>query len=577
MGERVILDIVARDWLDIRCLTRLLLTGDKSLKTLLVQNVRTLSQYYYADPRVYIWVWPRLAFRTFVNATEVILVTSFMPMPDSEHHDDSEMIRRSLDGCKIGELPLNLVRLRLKCTGLDSVDIMSEISRHTKLTDIDIHYVSDAGKAGLFRRFTRSGNIINYNSGQLGRIPIASTINRMDPSTLENLDIYWGVYGVSLDRAFWSSTSSLTRLRLMAISEVVDIAILPSTLRSLQMFESNLKNASTMHHLPLVDLCIDRCTWAETTAPVVWCPPSLLTLVTRDNTIRSLDERTIFMIPAELNSLSITPFSERVKVVDGGAMKGLTSLSTSTFTVKNRITLTFTTIDDIVVNDTIAILRTANNIRELNIYRNTPDRALLRNVNLLCPHLTALKYIHPFVDRRDPDDQVYCPPPNLVTCLISNLVFFEQVNGISLCIGLRELLITVKLEHLQKFNHCLSSLLSLETLRLGLYLPSDLSPEQEHRVNVLAPPSLLSLTMEPIEVNDEIIHQLYFSFIGTEEHPSGVPPRLKVLELLSSYTGSEFVFSSSQIDQLPASLEYFNSEHELTDEHRRRLHNLIVY
>jgi len=133
----------------------------------------------------------------------------------------------------------------------------------------------------------------------------------------------------------------------------------------------------------------------------------------------------------------------------------------------------------------------------------------------------------------------------------------------------------VKPQQLHVFNSELKTLSSLEMLRLGIYLSTPSRTCNEYPVTISAPPSLLSLCLHPIEEYAGDSYQLHFSFVGTAEHPTGIPPMLKVLALDTSCLGSYFTFSSDQADQLPTSLEYFCCEHRLTDEQRARLHNLV--
>jgi len=576
MDYRVALDIVARERLDIRCLTRLLLTGDKSLKTLLVQNVRTLSQYYQADPRVFVWVWPYLAFHTFVNAIEVVLVTP-RPAGLKDHH---QVARRSLEGCDFYHLPAKIVRLKLMCDGCPTYQGMKLL--YPKLTDINIY-------DHVRERMEQFLPVIKGNMLISGAIMNVRTAQNGDTSMLKKLVVSQGFTTPSwslLVEFFTSPLPNLTTLHLLNITSYgIDIGILPSTLHNLRLYTCVLKNYHAIRDLPLVDLSILDCRWTESTPsnPVtVECPPTLLVLeVTNNPFVFSVDSRNIYLLSSgKLIDLTITPCSDRVKMMDGVTMKCLTKLTAinSRFAMMNAVQYHG---PGLMGRDIIDILAsTAGNLRELVIIDDDFDRSstLLRKIGSMCPHLTELEYlqsIHNGEDRPNAWSLLF-PPPNL-TRLSTNLMFVYEVQLLPSCSKLRQLSLTVKLGHLPRLNDALKNISSLEELRLRIYLVKSLPITSNYYVRIVIPPSLLALSMEPLEEYGAATRYLYFSFIGTAEHPSGIPPGLKVLELLKSSLGSRIIcLHSGQVDELPTSLERFDIGEELTNQQRVRLHNLVV-
>jgi len=579
MDKRVVLDIVARDWLDVRCLTRLLLTGDKSLKTLLVQNVRILSQYYHADPRVFVWVWPHLALRTFVNATSVTLVTPFYVVPD----DAVSSHRRPLIGQDFDDLPSNVMRLKVWCGQADLSTANAQVMLlHEKLTYVNVDHVSDAGHETIqmFPTVTKNGKLVSctvYDWTVNGKLVDCAQDWIANSTTIEKLSLAGFSYGKNIFNQMFASSSfiNLTALHLSKLGRGIvdfDIALLPLTLRKLILIGATLKNSHALYRVPLIELKILHCSWVVSTPmadTTIVCPLSLTDLHVRNNRSQPLnDHKNTYIIPAELNTLEISLYSGRVKVADNQKMTGLASL-TSTF------------YDDVqMVNDVMEILSSASNLRELNVNYEGTTPLYLSMVISLCPHLASLRYKCVLTLAIGPPDWMYHPSPNLVKCLVPHLIYSQQISMISSCVNLQELSMTVKLDQLQELNCELKPISSLKILKLGIYLSRIPSyPSNEYQVIIPALPSLLSLSLYPVEENYYGGCKLHFSFAGTAEQPLGAPPMLEILSLEHSPLGSYFILSSEQIDQLPASLEYLSAgtrcKQQLTSRQRARLHNLI--
>jgi len=574
MDKRVVLDIVARDWLDVRCLTRLLLTGDKSLKTLLVQNIRTLSQYYYADLRVFAWVWPRLALRTFVNVTEVSLV---IPYPAKSDDIASGCWRkRMLIGRDLTIFPPGITSLRLVGSGYDTLPK----KLYEKLANIDIcSGIDDGGWIPCIEKNNnrKNGNLTSYNASQ------RQIQMRVDTSTVEKLNI-GGMRDAnapsrSMITQFFmrSPLPNLTELNLFNIrGGIVDIGQLPPGLCKLRLFNIELDNLDVVHLSSLTSLTVEHCTcaWAGTNPPstVISCPSSLLTLRVANNT-QPHNAMITYVVPPGLSTLEINLFTEQVKVANDKTMENLTSLLVFNDDFYEHD-------PDPTVDEIAIILSLATNLRHLSIDCDDHGR-LLQEISLTHPHLETLCYSPSSLSSRffglGLDDWVYHPSPSLVKCSVLSLVFPQQVDMIPMCTSLLELSLSVRLEHLTELNRVLRSLPRLENLQVRIDTTVPQLPEADgYDVSVFTPSSLIHLSLYFTDnQNSGTARRVRFSFIGNEECPTGVPPRLRSLELLAFNSARCHPnLSLEQVDQLPASLELYCGC-RLTKEQRARLHNLI--
>lgn len=585
MDSRWVLINLTLPWLDVIKLTKLLLTGDQALKTILQDNTTQLTQYYTADPVLDLWQWPSLALTSLPNIKQLTLITvrrtstsldRTHPLYTSYHRAGSQVSNpyHPLYQVKLCELPVSIEQLTLKFTGLEKASWEDVKLPNLQTIELDMDVIHPVLIPSAILR-----KLVNY------RIEVESDadleVGRFD--AVERLEIHKAAdpYYPNYRRPWNPSqvtpqfklphllrTDKLTHLSMKSICAVINIALLPLSLTNLELIDSIGSGSEALQLLPLNTLVLDSVTWADHpldksgchTVHMITCPPTLLTLCHKVSEIRQLTNVQV-RAPSTITALRCSS-GLTSSVVAGDQQQPLLCL-TSIHTGVIRFSG-----EDGEVDELIPLIQRAPNLRSLELHCD--GMAFIKLVTDVieqhCGQFDTLfvdAVIFPYhtqIHKGPKLHPIYSPAAQLVECHIPYFYHLEDVVFSCAHQKLLELSISVKMSALTQFNNTVEKFIQLKYLRIQLkddYVTMDhstVSAAQLRREIILAAPK--SLTILHIEAcrgyskDGPSPSTLLFQFSPT----IGIPTASKFIQLIGK--GCSWKFDPTQVQHYPTTLEW---------------------
>ena len=565
-------------WLDARCLTKLLMTGDQTLKTVLQKNVTEVVQYYHADPKVYIWQFPVLALTSFKEATRVVLVTDSVCTNGS--HDDNEYRKyHRLQRVDYKLLPRTVTDLVLKFGGM----------KHHSWEGVDFPNLqrADLGSKNSVSQFslpaTISSKLINQLlpswTNNIAGVEAAAALT-VDTEEVK-IHFSYGKSDVGILGPCFARHHQLSSLSLRCVIPIVNLLAMPRTLTKLCASSCRLLNHTAIELFPLTVLVLKGNIWYEQKIAqgsnksvvheydgdvTINCPSMVLkvhysstskALLRLPNSVTDIDYRA---------TNTILEFHEPDAILPGLQNLGVTLMVTRIMLAPN--------IDISVLDNLLGVIRKSPNLKfaDLLIERGEVTRSIILELTNHCPKLEKVVLLTGERFSTEANSYPsYILPRSIVECDMRTMFYQQNLLITGDYANLRILTISVDMSLLEKFNCLLQELRQLSHLELRLAPIFADNPQPQYDLSLSAPPSLTSLLIEVVtEDYKSPTKSLTLRFAGEE----GIPPKMRSIHMTASNV--ECTIHPTQLRVLPTTLEWLYPRPPRYAKALTRLHNLVV-
>jgi len=552
-------------WLDARCLTKLLMTGDRMLKNSLRENVTEVIQYYHADPVVDVWQFPSLALVSFPKVFRVVLVTDRVSITGA-HNLEGDHKYHPLRQVDLKLLPSTVTDLVLKFGKVMSYSWKGVVLPNLRTVDIDLDDPPDKSRTLPVRISSKLVNPppLPKSANNIDDIK-AIIAQTTDAKKVKLSFLTWQGRPIGhlpdILHLNFTQHYQLSSLSLKSVSPIIDLFALPRTLTELHVSFCNLTNHEAIELFPLITLILEGNTWygqevysgsGERTMQVydaltITFPSTVLEVVC-DGSLRG-NFRMLLKLPNSVTSLDYRATMVSLEFHEPDAIfLGL---------LKIVIEIDIYNIDAAGLNDVLNVIYKSPNLRTAEFDGPTERIAkdIIDALNYSCPQLEKLQILTwedgpnlAAMDRSVPQ----IPPYSLVE--LNTLDMFYQQNLLLTAdyFNLQMLAISIDLRKFTEFNQVLQNLPQLRHLELSAnfdYFAYD--PEAQYDFPVSAPPSLTALTIEESQMlppSSEV--NLVVRFAGKD----GIPPKLRSIHL--DMSNIIWDINPQQVEILPTTLEW---------------------
>jgi len=535
-------------WLDARCLTKLLMTGDQLLKHALQENVTELVQYYHADPVVDVWQFPSLALVSFPKLFRVVLVT------DRDSYYEYHPLRR----VDFKLLPSTVTDLVLKFGKVMSYSWAGVVLPNLRTVDIDLG--NQSGELRPLPAFITSKLVNRYLPNSDNTVTGIKTIiaQTADAKKVKLLFSALGPIPSDVLDLNFSQHHQLSSLSLKSVSPIIDLFVLPRTLTELSATYCNLLNHATIELLPLNTLGLNHNVWYEEVRSnsdkriarkhgslAIACPSTVRTIFCAGSLYKHSSE--VLHLPNSVTHVRYYTTTVSLDFYESDAiLLGLLALD-----IDVGVT------DAFGLSSALGVIRKSPNLQSTTIVVGTEElaRSIIDVLNHYCPQLEKLNLS--VLSLRSPGfatiNRHYAPqviPYSLVECIAPEMYYPESLLLTTNHINLHVLAISIDLANSEKFNQLLQSLRQLRYLELSLHFNFTGSPDSHYSFLLSAPSSLTDLTIRSSGMSSPSEINLVMRFTGE----GGIPSKLRSIHL-DGTDNITWSIDPQQTEILPTTLE----------------------
>jgi len=555
-------------WLDARCLTKLLMTGDGLLKAALQQNVTDVIQYYHADPVLNVWQFPTLALTNLPKVTRVVLITDRVSVIGEynitnsysyKYHPlrrvDFTAIPRTVTELvlKFGDIRshfwtgVDLPYLRTADIGVDFPDQLSlflPVSIISKLVNQDLPIGANhaAGINEITAALTAAG-------AQATDIHFPRIARCQPPLTRNFLDVF---------NLHFAQHHQLSSLSLKSVSPIIDLYVLPRTLTELRAISCSFLNHTAIELLPLTVLMLACNVWYEYDPEIsqdtvrecnnitIVCPSTTLNVFCAGNPPFRCDvllrlPNTVIYINYQDEGISLE-FGN-----PGGFLPRLNSINV-VMEIVNNPAKTACVVD---------MVRKSPNLKFASFRFVGDDSAGAAIISALASHCSQLKRL---VLSTSPSNLVLgtCGyparnlPHSLVECCTPFMFYRRNLMLTTDYVNLQVLVMSINMREFKEFNQLLEEFWRLRYLKLTLHSIVTAGYQGQHDISVSAPPSLTSLS---IEIGGTLLRRPPENLALIFSGEGGIPPKMRSIHLAPG-SNITLAICRAQAQILPTTLEW---------------------